>query len=275
MAYEPKPNKSIRELDFKLFIGKEVEVKFGNFNKGKDVLDPDNQQISVDIEYGDKDRLYLWEYISRNGIIDKKKEGKSEIWKVKDAYLLIAKNGGRMNRDDRPRTYWEFWNDKQKERYHKQIQGGTMGRILMAGQGDMDMCCVRIEFENDMAIEDSCWEITVPEEWYSELYKDDNKFKYVDGYYKDAYKAVESFSQKSNDDMFGERYFPVLVFGKEVEHKAIEGIIWRPKSTSTPIMMDDGTVIIGTRCKPHEYQEVIEETYKAGGKVPIGAQYDW
>lgn len=278
--YELKPEKEIRELDLNnLLIGKEVEIKFGTYKKGNGFTNPDSQQVSFDLQYGDDPEKYqkfhIWGWTPRNGVIGEEKAGETEMWKVKNAFFLIHSNGGRSYRPDRPKTYWEFFNDEQKNRYNAQISGGLMGRVMGGMAGDMDRADIRVEFENGVYIEDSLWEVTYPEEWNCEVHKDNNKFKFVDGYYENADKAIEAFKQKSSDDMFGERYFPIIVFGKEVEHNVITGIVHQPKSHSAPILMDDGTVIFGTRCKPYEYEGVIIETYAAGGKVPIGMQWDW
>ena len=90
----------------------------------------------------------------------------------------------------------------------------------------------------------------------------------------DAEEIEGGESQKNHDDIFGERYFPVLVFPVSTPRDKVNGIIWRPKVTSDPILVGD-FVVYGTRCKPHEYQEVIEGTYEAGGKVPIGVEWSW
>lgn len=280
MSYTLKPRKIIRELDFnKLLIGKELEVRFGEYIKGESILDPDKQKISADITIGDMREdgfnLYLHNYIKRNGIIDEKLKDTTAKWKVKDAYFVVHRNGGRMNRGDRPRTYSEFFNEEQKERYKNQVIGGTMGRILSASNGDMDRADVIVEFENDVKLDSMCFEIEVPEEWYSDIYKDNSRFNFADGFYESADKAIEAFSQKQSDDMFGARFFPVLVFDSEkVSDEIIEHAKWRPKASSSPIIKN-GHIIIGTRCKPDEYDSVIEHCYENGGKVPIGVEWNW
>lgn len=284
MSYQLKPEKIIRELDLeKIFIGKEITVKLANFVKEKNILNPASQRVIVDIIIGEKGEgeygkdwinLCFSDYTKLREVISKDYDGKEFKWKVANAYFVIAKNGGRIYREDRPKTYSEFFNEEQKERYKGQLKGGVMGRVLVDGAGDMDRADIIIEFENGVKIDDNCWEVTAPEEWYSEIYKDDSRFKFVDGFYPSAEKAIDVFSQKSQDDIFGTRYFPVLVFDKNVSEEIISEAMWRPKASSTPIIQN-GHIIIGTRCKPDEFQEVIEHCYKNGGKIPVGVEWNW
>lgn len=88
-----------------------------------------------------------------------------------------------------------------------------------------------------------------------------------------AEEAVKFFSDKPQDDLFGTRYFPVVVFPENIQAD-VRRIVDYAKGCSKPIVTC-GNIIFGTRCKPSEFVEVINMTYQAGGKVARALEFDW
>lgn len=205
--------------------------------------------------------------------------------KIVDAWLVEHMNGGRS--DPRHyRTYSEFFDEKRKARCNASLLGGLLYRMTQAGGGDPDRVDlgIRVKLGSDAPeglrgimwdFEGCMWEVKAPEEWYSELFMDRMIFRCVDGFYATPEAAIEAFAQKKSDDMFGERYFPVISIDIEHPESArIREIAGHAKACSQPIVAH-GRVFIGLRCKPYEYTDCINEIYKLGGAVPIGATWDW
>jgi hypothetical protein len=272
MDFELKPCKAIRELDLRKIIGLEV-VLHGQHSDDKKT----DQYFNIKKESEDKIneilgegcRFYFNGWVGRY-VGEKDAEVKT---KISDAYLMNHANGGR-DWSKRSYTYKEFFDDKQRAKIDAERMGGLMARLTRQGSGDPDRADIILKFENGMKLETMQWDIECPEEWYSELHATDSRFRFVDGFYPDAEKAIEAFSKKGNDDMFGERYFPVLAFPKSTPNETIQDVIWRPKAVSDPILTQD-YIVYGSRCKPHEFAETIDLTYKVGGKVPIGVEWNW
>ena len=268
--FEFEPTKYIREFDGRRFTGKEVTLVLGHTNADKGmarpVPTPSRQYVHT------KD--FTPEYIgSFSGWIDQVlgKQGDEVIRTIKSLKLTQSSNGGRA--DTRTfDTYWEYFSDERKKRVLGQSGMGLAGKI-MSGPGEDDRADLVMECD-DVTLDCGAWDFRAPQEWHSEQLKDNSSFKFVDGFYPDADKAVDIFGKKSSDDMFGTRFFPVLVFPRDVDYEKVQDVIWRPKSTSDPVVTDEH-LIYGTRCKGGEYQGVIEATYEIGGKVPIGLEWNW
>lgn len=264
-TYQFQPSQDVRSLNLnQCLIGKSLKIRLQHTNNG-------SQYVSTDVRVTAEFSIHL------NGWINKilGGEGSKTTMKVKDAYLERHSNGGRTPRmGERRRTYDEYFDDEARNLVIKDLSGGIMGAIFGAGRGDIDRADIIVEFDNGFKIDSMQFDIHYPYEWYSDHYKDNNLFLFVDGFYEDAQAAIKTFGLKSHDDMFGERYFPVAVLPMDVDEEKLQNILWRPKSTSNIIVKDD-QIIFGTRCKPHEYEEVIDAIYEAGGKVPIGVEYSW
>jgi hypothetical protein len=268
MEFEFSPKPEIRAFDGRKLAGMDVEIvcEHTNADVNKDVRTPSDQYVRI-ARLADYPYLYATGWCGR--VLGKKEE--KLVRQVKSVHLLQAANGGRSdyNRYD---TYKEYFNDKRKDLWVGKHAAGLFGAI-MGPRGDNDRADIVFVFD-DFELESSCWEFSRPQEWYSEAHRDNPSFRFVDGFYETAQAAIDRFGQKQHEDLFGERYFPVLVFPLSTERKKMEEITWRPKVTSDPIVTKD-FVIFGTRCKPHEYAEVITMTYDAGGKVPIGLEWNW
>jgi len=192
--------------------------------------------------------------------------------KVLGICLIEAMNGGRSSHRTAP-SYKEYFNEKQKKIVLDYWRAGHM-RFFTRSGGDADQADLIITFK-DFKLESRCWGMKAPQEWKSELYAKELEPRLERGFYKDANEAIHFFGDKPNDDLFGERYFPVLAIelGHENEYKLLD-VAWRAKSQSDPIVTNK-YLLIGTRCKPHEYAEVITGAYEVGGKVVRGMQWDW
>ena len=132
--------------------------------------------------------------------------------KIISSYIMEHMNGGRSDYMEYS-SYKAFFNPKKKQEVLQYWSAGLMGRV-MGGGGDRDTIDVTINF-GKFEVADHGW-MKAPEEWYSELHCDKNIFKFVDGFYKSASDAIEKFSQKSNEDLFGTRFFPIIVFESPV-----------------------------------------------------------
>ncbi len=265
MHFQLKPSKTIREFDASILIGKMVVLELQHLDKHET-----NQFASIKTKFDTDPELYGLTYIS--GWLGKVFGEKGEIIKRKitDAYLVEHQNGGRTPYKS-AKTYKEFFNDEWKKEVQKFWSGGVFGRIMKRG-GDADQADIIIKFK-DCEIDNMCWEFTAPEEWYSEMFQDDPRFAFPKGFYKDADEAIHFFGDKSVDDMFGERYFPVVVF--PIDTKVDVGsVVYGAKSHSKTIVTDKH-IIIGTRCKPHEYADVMAETYEKGGQIARSQVWDW
>ena len=254
------PSEEIRNIKESDFVGKIVTINLRYLNEPKT-----KQYITVeDWPSEEIDFLHISGWCEILG-----KEGGQLKREIKGFKLIEHMNGGRAD-NKRYSSYREFFNDERKKRVMSFWKGGPFAQL--GTSGEPDKADIILEFD-DFEIDSFAFEICAPEEWYSELHQKNSKFKFVDGFYKNADKAIEAFSQKSVDDIFGTRYFPVLVFPKD-KLSVVKRIVQQAKNHSKSIVTNEYS-IIGTRCKSYQYQNIISETYKEGGKVSIGLMWDW
>ena len=231
-------------------------------------------------ELGRKDEQWVWTHIPLYGdqyvsiaqwVSQKLGEPGSTIEKmIVKAVLLEAKNGGRFNNREY-KSYQEYF-DSCKDTVMEYWRGGMMLKI-MRGSGDPDSMDIRVYLGNGMILEGPLYEFSAPEEWYSEIHRDNYKFQLRDGLFDTADEAIYAYSLLNSEDLFGERYFPVAVFPIETTAN-IRDIMAMPKGSSKPIVTRDN-IIFGTRCKSSEYQELIKLVYENGGKIAKNLQWDW
>lgn len=269
MSFEFKPSAEIRAFDARTLEGLEVEICCEHTDKDnkKEMVSPSDQYVRVDRIEKYK-FLYLSDWAGR--VLGEKNTKIKRI--IRKAELIQAANGGRSDHRGYS-SYWDYFNADRRARILAKRGMDLMSRVMFAGGGDDERADIRLVFD-DFELTGSCWEFEAPEEWFSEALKDHPKFRFVDGFYPNADAAIKAFQQKQHEDMFGERYFPAIVFPHNVSQEKLREILWRPKTVSDPIVTDKW-IVYGTRCKPHEYAEVIEATYAAGGQVPIGVEWDW
>lgn len=261
------PSKKIREMDLRKFIGSMVTIRLGHTDADKSVMHPKKIATSQYIYISETKNFpfHLSGWVDRvlgdNG--DKIKK------KITNMRFVLHDNGGRESLYS-AQSYKEFFNKELCEKISKLWKGGFLARLLQ--RGDIDQADIITEF-GEIILDSSCYAIVAPEEIYSDIHKNNPIFKFVDGFYEDVNAAIEKISQKTSDDLFGERYFPVIVFPVEEYKQALNICQWA-KNWSKPIIVGDN-IIIGLRCKPSEYANIIENTYTCGGKVPVGVEWNW
>lgn len=267
MPWTFEPNAEIRAFDARDLEGLDVQVQCEHTDQdvNKDRSRASDQYVHVRLPK-------KFEFLHVSGWAGRVLGNKGDVLprKIRQAAIMQASNGGRGDQR-KYSSYAEYFHPERRARLATKRSAGLMGAIMMRGDDDRADIWIALD---DFALSDSCWSIKAPQEWYSEDLRGLTKFRFVDGFYADAANAIIAFQQKHHDDLFGERYFPTLVFPLDTPNEKIRKIIYRPKATSEAIVTDQW-IIFGTRCKPHEYEEVIESTYEAGGKVPIGVEWDW
>lgn len=252
--FEFLPKKEYREFNAKSIVGKMVNLKLCHFSENKKT-----QYIN-----SVKCDLHVSGWVNTIGEI-----GEVIKRKVKDAYIMQHNNGGRS--DYRHYDSWkDYFSESKKEKVQRYWKADLFDKIN-SGDGDVDTIDLIVEFK-DFQLSCTMWDHSAPEEWYSEMHK--KKFSFKEGFFETAEEAKESFINKSHDDLFGERYFPVVVFNKNIDRNKMGDVLYCAKSHSKPIETKD-YIVFGTRCKPSEYSSLIAETYLLGGKVAKNKEWDW
>ena len=203
---------------------------------------------------------------------------KSEVFEVEilAACFMEAANGGRSNLNQYDTVPEYFGDPKVKATIQKRITADLMDRIGVGGDPERLSMLLKFKVADQLfEVDSSLWAYAPPWEWYSDTFKDWKGFMFPDGFYVDAEAAIASYALKKTDDLFGERYFPVVVFSKDkLDYEQFMDVCTSCKSTSQ-VIQKDGNWIKGTRCKPSEYVDVITECYEKGGQVPIGIEWSW
>ena len=259
------PSAKTREFNSKKLIGRKVEVDFQHTDND------DNKKAKATSQY-----ICLTKSIEPFGSVAGwsdiiRKKGTKQVWKIKNAYLMEHENGGRSDHN-KYYSYKEFFNEQRKMLVIKRYLGGLM-QLMFSSGGDPDEADLVVEFENGVTI-DSSGGADAPQEWYSETFAGLERFKFTDGFYETAEEAIEYIKTRPTDDLFGTRYFPLMVLPISSSAKVVETIRWMPKASARPIVVGE-QIVIGTRCKAHEFESVVQETYKRGGKVPKYRVWDW
>jgi hypothetical protein len=261
MKFEFEPNKKIRSFKCSDFVGKIATIELGH-------LSDDKKKQYVTARHPDFKNYDIYGVTDWVNTLGKPKEQIKR--KIKSVSLIEKCNGGRTDTSEYD-SYLAYFNKEKKKEVLEYWKCGILGRINRCG-GDPDHCCLKIYFD-EFCLEENIWGFTAPEEWYSELHNVNGNFNFEKGFYKDADEAIKFFADKPHDDLFGERYFPVIVFPKNTKAD-VRMIANMPKSCSK-VIVTDKYIIFGTRCKPHEYSEVIVETYKNGGFVAKAKEWNW
>jgi hypothetical protein len=259
MSLNFRPDTTIRSFKTSDLIGKFAEIHLRELSKDKTL------QWIVVRNPANCDWISGCAWVKIYG-----KPGTTIKRKIINAYLIEHQNGGRSDYGLYD-SYKSFFNAARKAAVIRHWTCGLMGRI--SHKGNPDQADIVLKFK-DFEINCSCYVFTAPEEWYSDYYKDMPKFRFTDSeLYADINTAVKAIKNKHHDDIFGERYFPVLVFPKKTKQNLYD-IVSRAKAHSKPIVTKEH-IIFGVRCKPDEVNEIIEQTYEAQGHVAINSQWDW
>jgi hypothetical protein len=259
-----KPSKAIRDFKGSDYEGRVLTIKCQHMNKEKT-----NQYVSTSYPGTKNDWDHPLHHLSgwAGKVIGKEDSTvKRKLLKVE---LIEHCNGGRSDHNRYP-SYKAFFNKERKEDVHRLWLADIAMRINGMVKNDCDRADIIATFK-DFELDSMSFDFEAPEEWYSELYA--SNFDFRRGFYKDADEAIHFFQDKANDDLFGERYFPVIVFPRRKIETARDIAGWA-KSCSKAIVTKKHA-IFGTRCKPHEYQEIITKTYENGGQVARSMEWNW
>ncbi len=188
---------------------------------------------------------------------------------VRTAFFLEARNGGRSS-SVRAKTYRHYF-EAQRANIYAWWRGGLSTRI--GRPGNLDEADIFLDFDG-FNLELQGWGLKAPSEWYSEVFADHPTLKFSKGFYETADEATAAFSSQPVEDFFGTRFFPVLVFPIEVGMEALKEAA-RPAKSMSEVLVTPHGLVVGTRCKAYEYDQVIELTYAKGGRVAKGVQWDW
>lgn len=271
--FEFKPSKEVRSVDLNYMIGKEVMFRLQHKNDGgtKQYISLLHEHDLVVSEEGGRVGFAGWAPIVLG---EPNTDREAEIT---DAYFMVHQNGGRTMRPDRPRTYDQFYDNWQKQMYNMKNSNGLIG-VITGPHGDFHYADIALELKFGGAgfvMTSMCFDIPCPEEWYSEVNQEAIPQYHESIVFENGNEAVEHFSKQATDDMFGERYFPVMVFPVSADFEKIRNdVTWLPKACSSPILKGDH-VYFGTRCKRDEYDELIHLCYAHGGQILKTKQWDW
>jgi hypothetical protein len=252
--FEFLPKKEFREFNAKSLIGKIVELQLQHLSDDKK-----KQYVCT------SNPCYVSGWVNTLGEPDTKVKRK-----IVDAYIMEHCNGGRSDYDHYD-SWKHYFNKNKKKEVQEFWKAGLLGKIGR-GLGDLDRIELIVVFK-EFQLEATMYDYEAPEEWYSEMYANDEKFSFKRGFYETSDEAIRFFTDKPHDDLFGERYFPVVVFPKDTKAN-VRNIVYGAKSHSKPIVTKD-YIVFGTRCKPYEYSSIISETYNSGGKVARCIEWDW
>lgn len=227
------------------------------------------------------------------------KEGQEIEFDVLDSYFMEHSNGGRGN-SQRYKSVDAYYSDPEvikKIQYIKapsgplsddpseeEIRASPLGRRLFS-KGDPENIDHVIEFRNRDHLEtfsgssyahsnlDISKRVTVILS-NSLAVINNPRFHITEEteVYPTAKDAIEA--QELHEDMFGNRYFPVIVFPvKTTDYADIMDLLYSFKNSSD-ILEYGGYYIVGVRSKPDEI-DTLGEIYEKGGRVLKDQVWDW
>lgn len=119
-------------------------------------------------------------------------------------------------------------------------------------------------------LRESIWEDIIPLQWYSEAHSETIKKLSILECFDTSDEAIES--TVTEDDLFGQRLFPVLKAPKELMDTMKEHC--ENFKSYSKVLMDDEFIYIGIRSKEYEI-DAIHDIYKDNGKIIKDVQWDW
>ena len=192
-----------------------------------------------------------------------------KIWYTQHSTCL----GAKLKEYDSVESYWA--DPSIKKACIEKFQGGV--DYSLANDSDptsIDMhVAVTLDGYPDVGVlsfKSVLYDTNSPTEWYSEAH--DLLIKSLRNVvsYDTAEKAIKSMTLEQ--DLFGDRYFPVLKAPQELETEMAD-IASSFKSCSRTLT-DGENIYIGIRSKTHEIG-YIHDIYEAGGTILVDTQWDW
>lgn len=242
---------SFRDLDLTIYEGKTVSLTLQHSNNN-------HQYARFDLD----DIVYAGWLGKVYG-----EKGDTTEKTIREMFLVQHSNGGR-HYAWKAKTYEDYFNNEVKEKVMAKRATGIFGSLCL---GDVESADIIVYFTDGTSL-DTMQFIDCPEEWYTEQYEERGEEMLDRGFHGTPTEA--DAAQRPTDDMFGERFFPVVAFPISTAQREIDDVIWIPKAISLPIRT--GThVIYGSRCKPSECSDFIHRSYDIGGKVIRGTSWDW
>lgn len=188
--------------------------------------------------------------------------------------VMEHSNGGRINTKEYSSVQEYLADPIVKAACREHITGGLMARIARGG-GEPD----RVDFirtfkidgyDSEFTVTDSCYDSIIPQGWINEFHSNVITVLAKCKVWDTAEQALQN--SESTDDLFGERYFPVLK-APVVLTATMQSICDGFKGYSTPLT-DSEFVYIGIRSKSYEIDN-IKEIYDAGGWILCDQEWDW
>jgi len=208
----------IEDRNFKCsnLINQTIDIKYQNLSNDK--------QKQLIVSHSIKNLSFLG-----YSKILKKKETKV---KITNCFLIEKSNGGR-NDVNHYTSYNDYFNNSKKIQILQYWKNLPESQLSVKGEPDafeiVIQCC-------DLELTDHLNDMSAPEEWYSELWSKNERFQFKNGFFDTEKDVLDNF--KPEDDLFGKRFFPVIVFEKNI-HDNVRNIIETfSKTCSKPIVTD-------------------------------------
>lgn len=184
-------------------------------------------------------------------------------------YYMQGSNGGRSNQK-RYDSIADYVADPiTKQLYLTALKSGMFDRPC--GDADkVDKIFNFTAFGTKFTIQEHMYDEILPPEWYSEEFQETAVLLAKADVYPTADEAISN--QEKRDDLFGDRFFPVVVYPKDKLEIAKE-LVQEFKNWSNPLFFED-KVFFGIRAKSCEIWN-LKNVYESGGHVLINQEWDW
>lgn len=216
-------------------------------------------------EYGDA--LFVSGYIPNIWEFDELDNNQIEVDLVKPGVYLEHYNGGRTNCKEYD-TIEAYLNcDFAKECYNKWLEDNSEWKFEYEGTPsnlDYIMTFNLVKENQVVTLKDIIYDIKIPEHWYKDRYKD----VLVKLEEAELYENQDDVDVIIRDDLFGKRYFPVVLFPDETVFVTL------CKTWSSPLHGERG-VYYGLRVTSHDVEYIHSVVYGNNGKVLKGVEWDW
>lgn len=189
----------------------------------------------------------------------------SKVVAPKDSVLKLAVESAEFKGNDFSKSsYKDFFDENYK---NLMIKKWTNREIDPSGKAN-----VVIKLENGVEFK-TFFDAEYPSEWYSSFYANRSFAQNLE-FYDTETIAKDTLFTNNKEDLKGCRISPVLAFSLEVPLETIQKVLNTVYSYSKPILLKD-KVLFGIKCKYFEYNEPINQTYLAGGKIVKNQEWNW